>query len=1078
MSHNAVAFGNPSDAVAMVKEQQALQQKPDVAPVVDQQPVEVAPPVAMEAPKDFAVVVSFGAKTEINDNPALIPKLETADLPNVSQFLAAHADKTPAAITRTGDTYIINMGDGNLIKARTGHLEEAVHNGVIKGDSKLLAALKMTELTTSADLPTKAQKVIQKLATSAPTAKVPDPFKKAQDSAIFAAYVEKFAKITVAVDARVAKAYGGNADVTQKWADFKTAYTQATEDGDYETAFNALNSFTAAVGALEKDSDSPWLKPQLPEKDALPPSNIITMANLAHVKLKAAVENSGKEIADPKNADKTITAPTLTEKDKAAIADPRAFLASIGNDWNHARRLYRLGELTHPGAGMQALLDFRKTVVEDILRQVKVETKAHVIARKVELNKTLPEGEKIPETAKDLGWSAAGSTDATSDIDTSLSGEGTEWAAKRFNELFSKAWGRDSGIVFDVNVYARDFVPQLDKMAFHKTSKDALPADVQAAAETTISWDTDIRGTAFVPQWEAHQESQALYSTRSHMSKAEWTTYKTQMLDAVKQLPIQTRGLETERLNKVFTAVETTFRTHNDDVAKQALAMVNAERAKTQQPPLAKLPHFDNELPHATQHALEDLFKPDKAKAETVALAAENRIYHQCLDKNEGMREKRLVAETKLTSLEGKLKGAQEELAAARLNDPSKVGTATAKVNKLTLEVTQQKKTVQRLTFELKVAISESLNYANETYATEGALLHTVGNKQMLSKGPYADKGSKPRLGKIKLTEQQWTQAFREQIGMSFKELTRRDTMGDSLIQGGKYIHRALNAAKHVQKMTGMPIQGPPSLDFLRFLAKETVGTKKDGSVIDRDKGETAIQNLKDWVIANPDQGLTLDDVSDQAKMRAVLMKFSGEVEKTYQKWVAAGRPEPHQDAVQLVQNPHVNIPASSYRATKKRASADDQVRMVDSVLGRQAMKKGVDGQEAPVVPTVVKAPKKLAALKVAVVKVQKQETTMDLLAVPQTVKRVMVKKMPTQLKLAVDNVDRATARLKEVAGVATMNPIQLRSQLVVVRTKIRELEVREAANPTRFYPSDADELQHLRAMKGAIETRLNKLKL
>jgi hypothetical protein len=1002
MQTGLVGQGSPS-----VEEIRDLQKGPDVrqANVVDVAPVEVAEPVViMEAPQAFTVEIKFGPTTTINENLQAIPRLTEATLPEVTAFLTAHGGKQPEAITRTGDQYILNMGNGVMLKARTGNIEEAVAKGIIKEGSPLLASLKMTELTTSADLPAKAQRKIQALATAAPSTKVPDPFQKAQTSAIFAAYVEKFAKIIPAVDARVSAVYADNDDVQMQWLDFKYCYDKASEDGDYEEAFNALNQFTATIEGLEKGSDSPWLKPQLPDKEALPPSNIITMANLASIKLRTAVTHSGQTITDPKDVSKTIVAPTLTENDKKAIADPRGFLASLGNDWNAARKLYREGKLTHPGAGMQALLDFRKTVVEDILRQVKVETKAHVLGRKEALNADLPQDEQVPVEAKDLGWSAAGSNDATSDVDTSLSGEGTEFAAKRFNELFSAAWGRDSGIVFDVNVYARDFVPQLDKMAFHKTSKSELGDDVQASAEATIKWDTDIRGTGFEGAWDNHQELQALYSTRSHMSKPEWITFKRQQLAATDALPNtapqMARTTEKNRLNALFGQVEQKFRDHNDAVCQVALKSLNADLVSQGKLPFLKMPHYDNEMPHATQHALEATYAKAKApdargKAETTALAAENTIYHQCLDGNAGVREKRLVADTRLTSLKGKLAKATEELEAARLTgNPTTIKAAEGKVATLTGQVAEQTKVVHRLTFDLKVAISESLNYANETYATEAALLHTVGNKQMLSKGPYADQGSKPRLGKIKLSERQWTQAFREQIGMSFKELTRRDNMGDSLIQGGKYVHRALNAAKHIQKMTGMPIAGPPSLDFLRFLAKETVGTKKDGKVIDSDKGDTAINNLRTWVLANPDQGLTLEDVSDQTKMRDVLMRFAGEVENTYQKWVAAGRPKPDKGSVEIVVNPSIKIPTTSYRATKKRADVTQQIAITLDVSQRfktpdvkpQAQQVTIVSAHSPSVALVSHGQTKTATVTVVVPK-QKVSSITAVLTSPEVVK-------------------------------------------------------------------------------------------
>ncbi|MCX8495109.1 MAG: hypothetical protein ORN51_02885, partial [Akkermansiaceae bacterium] len=56
-------------------------------------------------------------------------------------------------------------------------------------------------------------------------------------------------------------------------------------------------------------------------------------------------------------------------------------------------------------------------------------------------------------------WAAAGSTTLTSDIDVNLKGTDTEAAAKKFNELFkADGWLYECGVVYDVNVYAIDFM--------------------------------------------------------------------------------------------------------------------------------------------------------------------------------------------------------------------------------------------------------------------------------------------------------------------------------------------------------------------------------------------------------------------------------------------------------------------------------------------------------------------------------------------------------------------------------------------------------------------------------------------
>ena len=56
-------------------------------------------------------------------------------------------------------------------------------------------------------------------------------------------------------------------------------------------------------------------------------------------------------------------------------------------------------------------------------------------------------------------WKAAGSTTLTSDFDVNLKGNKTELAVAVFNRLFkADGWEHEAGVVYDVNVYAVDFM--------------------------------------------------------------------------------------------------------------------------------------------------------------------------------------------------------------------------------------------------------------------------------------------------------------------------------------------------------------------------------------------------------------------------------------------------------------------------------------------------------------------------------------------------------------------------------------------------------------------------------------------
>ncbi|HAB37968.1 MAG TPA: hypothetical protein DCE52_08250, partial [Rhodobacteraceae bacterium] len=56
-------------------------------------------------------------------------------------------------------------------------------------------------------------------------------------------------------------------------------------------------------------------------------------------------------------------------------------------------------------------------------------------------------------------WSASGSATLTSDIDVNLKGTDTEAAVKEFNSLYkTEGWMYEPGVIYDVNVYALDFM--------------------------------------------------------------------------------------------------------------------------------------------------------------------------------------------------------------------------------------------------------------------------------------------------------------------------------------------------------------------------------------------------------------------------------------------------------------------------------------------------------------------------------------------------------------------------------------------------------------------------------------------
>ena len=121
---------------------------------------------------------------------------------------------------------------------------------------------------------------------------------------------------------------------------------------------------------------------------------------------------------------------------------------------------------------------------------------------------------------------------------------------------------------------------------------------------------------------------------------------------------------------------------------------------------------------------------------------------------------------------------------------------------------------LEYLQYQITRALHESALYANEAYVTGAAVLHVVGNKQLLSDRSDDPLGINlnPNQGKnlkIKLTADQFMHAFNENMAFVFKELTLYS--GDTeqaLIKSSKYLYRAGIAAERIKKISRKPIYG------------------------------------------------------------------------------------------------------------------------------------------------------------------------------------------------------------------------------------------------------------------------------
>jgi hypothetical protein len=164
---------------------------------------------------------------------------------------------------------------------------------------------------------------------------------------------------------------------------------------------------------------------------------------------------------------------------------------------------------------------------------------------------------------------------------------------------------------------------------------------------------------------------------------------------------------------------------------------------------------------------------------------------------------------------------ASNNLYAAALMDVQKARRARAEAManmKPNDEVSKAR--VVKAELDLKRAMAKSLDFANEAYNSEGALIDVVGLQQGAVKGAGVDPAS------IQLSPQEMLSSFNEQFGDALKdlhhyghasaqeeELEGRDPAAKSAGDGKRFIKATVQVAKYVKRMVdvGGKICGQPN---------------------------------------------------------------------------------------------------------------------------------------------------------------------------------------------------------------------------------------------------------------------------
>lgn len=344
--------------------------------------------------------------------------------------------------------------------------------------------------------------------------------------------------------------------------------------------------------------------------------------------------------------------------------------------------------------------------------------------------------------------SAAGSQTLSSDIDANLKGRSTEDAVATFNRIFSdvEGWDMESGVVFDINVYALDFM--------HGTT-DAGGQGLQAVGEgvregataggvaSSMNADADVVGADLM-----EQRSWALVKVRQYTTLSEWQG----QLDASgtpRDLSTMAQARHLAYYREVTNKMAALSGVDIDSLGADTRLLVNEpSEILTPQASLEKI-----------AAALVAGQVDADVKEEQLMLSSANRIYEQKLTEVAQIRK----------DLEGALEG--HEIAGRGL-----VGT----------EIADAERNVEIHLTLLRDKISEGNLFANEAYLTDGAVNHAVQGLQIGNA--------------IRQNAAQGGDAITENMADALKEIHRHGkngSLGEAAFKCGKYLFRLADAARN-----------------------------------------------------------------------------------------------------------------------------------------------------------------------------------------------------------------------------------------------------------------------------------------
>ncbi len=388
---------------------------------------------------------------------------------------------------------------------------------------------------------------------------------------------------------------------------------------------------------------------------------------------------------------------------------------------------------------------------------------------------------------------SVGADSVTSDVDVSTAGSYTEWGVVAYNQYFREKLGvsYDAGTVFDLNVYAKDFIFKAKdtetvtrSAGSTKVTTDVVPGTENPAEEGKLSAEER-------KAQDDDQETWALTHVARFLDPTGWATHTATILLAIE---------DPDR------------RTQQRERFEEAWARASAFRDRLE----------------ATMEDLADVVEPGAASA----WGQGDQQHHA-----EGallMRAANQIYEAELL----KLKAAREEIAVLRGKDLAADDPGRERLMALVAEIPK--------------LVSQASLYANEVYGSGGATVHAVvgmqGRNKRLENGP-SEKAKDDAAGTtlehdvvVHIPVAQWFQTFNDNLGDVLKDFQHFGVKhGDhepdywyAAFKMGKYVDRMLDAIPHLSqgadamvtpKQTAATL-ALPAYQALKKLAKQHVDKK------------------------------------------------------------------------------------------------------------------------------------------------------------------------------------------------------------------------------------------------------------